>query len=246
MRLELLEHVRLELGVAADRAEDLPSLRVRRLLDEVGELCRMEAGELRVRNPQPHGRHVPGERLHRRPVEERARADPCARAAAARARRSRPRTPVSTPTTRYQPSSRASSISFERTSRAPSTLMSCRSRTSFFRSTSRARRSNGCRSSRRARSVTRPWSSSRDRVRGHEHLPSGHGPEEARDRRVLLAAEADDEIVDAPELRPLGVEQVAAGDERQVEHARDRGGGRFHADNDRPPRVEASVTAPSV
>ena len=63
-------------------------------------------------------------------------ADPPARARAAGAGAAKPRGPTSTPTTRYQPSRRASSISFERTSRAPSTLISCRSSTSLRSSTS--------------------------------------------------------------------------------------------------------------
>ena len=71
-------------------------------------------------------------------------------------RRRMPRSPVSTPTTRYQPSMRAISISFARTSRAPSMLISWRSRTSFFSSTSPGRRSNRCRSIFSACRSTRP------------------------------------------------------------------------------------------
>ena len=72
-------------------------------------------------------------------------------------RRAIPRRPVSTPTTRYHPSTRAISMSLARTRRAPSTLISCRSSTSFFSRTSCGRRSNGRRSSFAAPSCTWSW-----------------------------------------------------------------------------------------
>ena len=86
-----------------------------------------------MRDAQPHGRDVAGERLDARPVEEAARRRRCRASARGSSRRDEARAgPTSTPTTRYQPSRRASSISFERTSRAPSTLISCRSSTSLL------------------------------------------------------------------------------------------------------------------
>ena len=79
---ELFEQVGFELGVVLDGGDDFLALPVRRGLDEVGELGRVEAGELRVRDAQPDGRDVAGERLEARPVEEVGDADP---------RRDRPR-----------------------------------------------------------------------------------------------------------------------------------------------------------
>ena len=54
--LELLEQVGLELGVVVHGGEDLLSLRGGRRLDEVGDLRRVQAHELRVRHVQAHGR----------------------------------------------------------------------------------------------------------------------------------------------------------------------------------------------
>ena len=51
----------------------------------------------------------------------------CAPSCLGSSRRSPPRGPVSTPTTRQEPATSASSISLARTSRAPSTLISWRS-----------------------------------------------------------------------------------------------------------------------
>jgi hypothetical protein len=83
----------------------------------------------------------------------------------------------------------------------------------------------------------------RDRVRGHEHLPTGEGGEEAGDGRVLVLAEPDDEVVDAAELGAGGIEQVAARDEREVEDARSRGGRRFHGADLTSPAVQAALRA---
>ena len=67
---ELLEEIRLELRVGAHRFDDLLSLSMRRGFDQIRQLCGVEAGELRVRHPEPHGRDVPREWLDRGPVEE--------------------------------------------------------------------------------------------------------------------------------------------------------------------------------
>src|SRR5581483_3873871 len=44
LRLELLEEVGLEIGIAANGVDDLLALMVRRGLDEVGELRRVQSG----------------------------------------------------------------------------------------------------------------------------------------------------------------------------------------------------------
>ena len=180
----------------------------------------MELRELRVRHAQPHGRDVPGERLDARPVEEAARLDAGRRARAASRRRTRPRRPTSTPTTRYQPSSRASSISFARTSRAPSTLISCRSSTSFRSSTSCGRPLERLQVEPLGVSVTRPGAISAICSAGDEHLPAGDRREDAGHRRVVVVAEPDDQVVDPPEPLARRVAQLAADDEREVDHRR--------------------------
>ncbi len=74
--VELLEHVRLELAVVvADGLDDLLALAPRRRLDEVGDLRRVQLGELRVGDAQAHRRHMSDERLDARPVEELAGGD---------------------------------------------------------------------------------------------------------------------------------------------------------------------------
>ena len=74
--VELLEHVGLELAVVvADGLDDLLALAPRGGLDEIGDLRRVQLGELRVGHAQAHGRHVPDERLDASPVEELAGRD---------------------------------------------------------------------------------------------------------------------------------------------------------------------------
>ena len=68
--VELLEQVGLELRVAVHGGEDLLAFGGRGRLDQVGDLRGMQAHELRVRHVQAHGRHVAGERLDARPVEQ--------------------------------------------------------------------------------------------------------------------------------------------------------------------------------
>ena len=86
---EFLEHVGFELGVVVDGGDDLLALAVRCGLDEVGELGRVEAGELRVRDAQLDRRDVAGERLEARPVEEVGDADAPGATARGSSRRSR-------------------------------------------------------------------------------------------------------------------------------------------------------------
>jgi len=62
------------------------------------------------------------------------------------------------------------------------------------------------------------------RVRGHEDLTPRERGEQAGNGWIFVAA---DEIVDAAELLPVRVEQVAADDEREMEDAWSRG--RCHA-----------------
>ena len=198
--LELLEDVGLELGVGGDRGDDLLALVVRRRLDEVGDLRRVELRELRVRHAQADGRDVAGERLDRGPVEEAAAAST---ALGERARQhapdAGPRRLTSTPTTRYQPSSRASSISFARTSRAPSTLISCRSRTSFFSSTSCGPPLEVLEVELLGDQRHEAGRDLDDLLRGDEDRAARDGRDDAGDRRIVLVAEADDQVVDAAE-----------------------------------------------
>ena len=217
---ELFEEVGFELGVVLDGGDDLLALAVRCGLDEVGQLGRVEAGELRVRDAQLDGRDVAGERLEARPVEEVGDADRAARPRAGSRRRSRLCGLTSIPTTRHQPSTRAISISFARTRRAPSTLISCRSSRSSRSSSSPSRRSNGCRSSRALRERDAAVLDLADLLGRNEDQPSGDLRDGAADRRVVVLAEADDEVVDPAELAAVGVGQLAARDEREVEDGR--------------------------
>ena len=73
-------------GSPRDGADDLLALAVRRRLDEVGELGRVQLRELRVRHAQAHGRHVAGERLDATP----SRGTRPARSASASARGNEP------------------------------------------------------------------------------------------------------------------------------------------------------------
>ena len=57
----------------------------------------------------------------------------------------------------------------------------------------------------------------------HEDVAAGDAGHGAAHRRVLVLAEANEEVVDAPELAAVGVGQIAADDEREVED-RGRGG----------------------
>ena len=121
--VELLEHIGLELAVvAADRLHDLLTLTMRRRLDQVGDLRRMKPGAASGAHPQRTLGTCPtnGSMLAQSTNVPAATRRPSGRGSN---RRSPPRAPVSTPTTRHQPSTRASSISFARTKRAPSTLI---------------------------------------------------------------------------------------------------------------------------
>ena len=69
--VELLEDIRLQLAVLADGLDDLLALVVRRRLDEVGDLGRVQVGELAEREAQPRRRHMADERLEVGPVQER-------------------------------------------------------------------------------------------------------------------------------------------------------------------------------
>ena len=137
MVVELLEHVGLELAVVlADGLDDLLALAPGRSLHEVGDLGRMQLGELGVGDPQAHRRDVTHERLDAGPVEELARGDALPErpwAAGGAGRRAAPCRRRPRATSRR---CSASSISFARTSRAPSTLISWRSSTSRLSSTS--------------------------------------------------------------------------------------------------------------
>ena len=146
--VELLEDVRLELAVLAHRLDDLLALLVRRLLDQVGDLGRMETapacGTGCAAEPRARGRRTarcwPSRRWrrHRR----------CCPSRPGRRRRSTPRAVGSTPTTSQPPSIRASSISLARMSRAPTRLIRWRALRSWARRTSPGRRSKRRRSTR--------------------------------------------------------------------------------------------------
>ena len=69
--VQLLEDVGSQLDVALDGVEDLLALRMRGALDEVCDLCRMQAAQALQRHEQLCGRHVRHERLHVLPVQER-------------------------------------------------------------------------------------------------------------------------------------------------------------------------------
>ena len=74
--VELLEHVGLELPVVlADRLDDLLALSPGGGLHEIGDLGRMQLGELGVGDPQAHRRDVTHEWLHAGPIQEVASGD---------------------------------------------------------------------------------------------------------------------------------------------------------------------------
>ena len=157
-------------------------------------------------------------------------------------RRRMPRSPVSTPTTRYQPSMRAISISFARTSRAPSMLISWRSRTSFFSSTSPGRRSNRCRSIFSACRSTRPCADLGHLVGGDEHRPPGHRGQHPRDGRVVLA-EPHQQVVDLAQALAVSVAQHPADDQREMQ---DGGCGRGVDDENVVPDTTGGRLSPFV
>src|SRR5579883_622018 len=70
LRIELLEDVRLELAVLSDGFDDLFALLVRGGLDEVGDLRRVQTGELAVGDAQPRRGDVGHERLDAAPVDD--------------------------------------------------------------------------------------------------------------------------------------------------------------------------------
>ena len=236
----------------ADGLDDLLALGVRGRLHEVGDLRGVQpapaSGAARAAAPSgtwpTNGSTLAQSRNS--PVASRS-ASACAAAAGAARRAGRcPR-----PTTRHQPPTRASSISLARTSRAPSTLISWRSSTSAFSSTSSGRRSKGRRSSLATRSVTpTPCSIVRDALRrARRTRPPGDRHEHARDRRVPGLAEPDDQIVDPAEPASGPVAQRAADHQREVEDDR-LGRRRRHGTElttalppDRRPRVRAGPFA---
>ncbi len=242
IRLELLEDIRLELGVAADRAEDLLPLVVRGLLDEVRELGRMEPRELRVGHAQAHARHVAGEGLDRGPVEEFVRPD--------RVRKGSRDDPAQKPAKADVdaddaiPAVESRELDLVRTDEPGAVdidqlpvehvLLQEHLVGAPFE---RLQVEPSCAHADAA------VLDLRDRIGGDEHLPSGEGGEEAGDGRVLVLAQPDDEVVDAAELRACGVEQVAARDEREVEDARSRGGRRFHVADLTSRAVQAALRA---
>jgi len=68
--VELLEDVRLELAIVGDRLDQLLSLVMGCGLHEIGDLGRVEVGELAVGEAQTRGRDMAHERLHVRPIQE--------------------------------------------------------------------------------------------------------------------------------------------------------------------------------
>ena len=119
----------------------------------------------------------------------------CAPSGLGSRRRSPPRGPVSTPTTRQEPAISASSISLARTRRAPSTLISWRSSRSRRSSTSSGRRSKWRRSSLALRSITPSGADLRDAVDAEERGAAGDRHQHAGDRRVADAAEPHDQVL---------------------------------------------------
>ena len=84
-RVELLEDVGLELAVEPDGLDDLLALLVTGLLDEVGDLGRVQLGQLAVRDAQARRRHVRDERLDGGEVDDRLGLDALAHALAEQA-----------------------------------------------------------------------------------------------------------------------------------------------------------------
>ena len=78
--VELLEHVRLELAVLADRLDDLLALLVGGGLHQVGDLGRVEPGQLPVGDAEVGGGHMGHERLDVGPVHHGAGPDVAAQA----------------------------------------------------------------------------------------------------------------------------------------------------------------------
>ena len=68
--VELLEDVGLEFPVLSDGLDDLFTLLVRGRLDEVGDLGRVQPGQLAVGDAQAGRRHVGDERLDAPPVDD--------------------------------------------------------------------------------------------------------------------------------------------------------------------------------
>ena len=141
-------------------------------------------------------------------------------------RRSPPRGPVSTPTTRQDPAIRASSISLARTRRAPCTLISWRSSTSRFSSTSSGRRSKWRRSSLALRRTTPSGPMCETRSTPEIGGPSGDRHQKAGDRRVADAAEAHDHVAHLAQALAVGVAQGTARHGGQVQDRRRLRGGR--------------------
>ena len=65
--------------------------------------------------------------------------------------------------------------------------------------------------------MTRPCSISPIRSAGHEDLAAGDAGEGAADGRILVVAEPDEQVVDPAEAAAVGVAEVAADDQREVQ-----------------------------
>ena len=91
-----------------------------------------------------------------------------------------------------------------------------------------AARSAGGRDGRR-RSVTRPCSICSTCSAGTNTCRPGDARDDPADRRIVVLAEPNDQVVDAAEPLARRVAQLAADDEREVQDERQRRGGRGHA-----------------
>ena len=232
--VELLEDVGLELAVGPDRLDDLLALLVRRRLDQVGDLGRVQPGQLPVGDAQPGGGHVGHEGLDARPVDDRSRLDRAAGACPAAAGAGPAGCCGSTPTTSQVPSTLASSISLARMRRPPTRLIRWRAERSWASSSSPGRRSNRRRSTRLPSKRTCPGSK-RDLADRDEQVASADRDDQPDHRRVRRLAQPHDEVLHAAEPVAVAVDEGALDDAREVEHL-DAGVGQPCLDVHRPHR----------
>ena len=217
--LELLEDVGLELGIGRDRGEDLLALVMRRRLDEVGDLRGVELRELRVRHPKPHGGDVPRERLDRGPVEEAARLDPPGERARQHAPDEAPHADVDAD--HAVPALEPRELDLVR-AHEPGTVDVDQLPVEDVLLQQHLLRPPlevleiellGDQRHEAGRDLD-------DLLRGDEDRASRDGGDDAGDRWIVLVAEADDQVVDAPEPLACRVAQLAADDLREVEDRR--------------------------
>ena len=167
-------------------------------LHQVGDLGRVQPGQLAVGDAQPRRRDVGDERLDARPVDQ-----------ARPTRHPRRRVPAtaggapagccgSTPMTSQVPSTWASSISLARISRPPTMLMRWRASRSRASRSSPGRRSNRRRSTRFPVKRDPAGADVGDLADRNEQVPSPDAHDRSHHRR-MGCAEADDQILHPPD-----------------------------------------------